>query len=311
METNAKIFVAGATGMLGSAIVRSLKQNGYQNILQPNRKTVDLTNKQAVDSFFANEQPNYVFIAAAKVGGILANSNYKADFLYQNLQIQNNTIHAAYEHKVKKLLFIASSCMYPKYTVQPIKTTALLSGLLEPTNDAYAIAKIAGLKLCEAYNQQYGCNFFTATPCNLYGINDTYNEERSHVIPALIAKMHEAKLQNSPSISLWGSGQPLREFLFADDAAAACTLLMKQKANSENINIGSGEEISIAKLAQLIAKIVGYNGVINFDTSMPDGTPRKVVDHTAIKSIGWQPTTNLENGIAIAYHDFLENYTIV
>jgi GDP-L-fucose synthase len=297
MEKSAKIFVAGHRGMVGSAIVRKLQTEGYNNLVLRTSAELDLRNQSQVESFFASEKPEYVFLAAAKVGGILANNTYRADFLYENLMIESNVIHQSYVHKVKKLLFLGSSCIYPKMAPQPLKEEYLLSGYLEETNEPYAIAKIAGIKLCENYRRQYGCDFISAMPTNLYGPNDNYDLENSHVIPALIRKFHEAKVNNSPSVEVWGSGKPLREFMHVDDLADACLFLMDNYNAIQFINIGSGEELSIKNLAMMIKKIIGFDGEVKFDDSKPNGTPRKLMDVKKINKIGWRHHINLEDGL--------------
>lgn len=305
MNKDSKIYIAGHKGMVGSAILRKLQDLGYKNFVLKTSKELDLRNQQLVADFFASEKPEYVFLAAAKVGGIVANNTYRADFLYDNLQIQNNIIHASFVNHVKKLLFLGSSCIYPKMAPQPIKEDYLLTGTLEHTNEPYAIAKIAGLKLCDAYRDQYGCNFISAMPTNLYGINDNYHPENSHVLPALIRRFHEAKVSNAASVTIWGSGSPLREFMYADDLADACVYLMHHYDEKGLINIGTGEEVSIKELALMIKDIIGYNGEIQFDTSKPDGTPRKLLDVTKLHSKGWKHNTHLKEGIKRAYEDFL------
>lgn len=307
MEKNAKIYIAGHRGMVGSAIHRKLLALGFDNLLLRTSAELDLRNQQAVADFFAAERPDYVFLAAAKVGGILANDTLRADFLYENLAIQNNVIHQAYVHGVKKLLFLGSSCIYPKLAPQPIKEEYLLTGLLEPTNEPYAIAKIAGIKLCEAYHDQYGCNFISVMPTNLYGYRDNYHPEYSHVLPALLRRLHEAKEANQPTVTVWGSGSPKREFLFADDLADACVFLMANYNEPQLVNIGTGEDLSIKELAYLIKSIVGYEGALEFDRSKPDGTPRKLMDVSKLHALGWHHTTPLEAGIRLVYQDFLEN----
>jgi len=308
MEKNAKIYIAGHRGMVGSAILRKLTAEGYGNLLLRTSDELDLRNQQAVADFFAAEQPDYVFLAAAKVGGILANNTMRADFLYENLAIQNNVIHQAYVHGVKKLLFLGSSCIYPKLAPQPIKEEYLLTGLLEPTNEPYAIAKIAGIKLCEAYHDQYGCNFISVMPTNLYGYRDNYHPEHSHVLPALLRRLHEAKVANRPAVTVWGTGSPKREFLFADDLADACVFLMANYDDPQLVNIGTGEDLPIKELAQLIKSIVGFEGELVFDSSKPDGTPRKLMDVSKLHALGWHHTTPLEAGIRKVYEDFLANY---
>lgn len=307
MEKNAKIYIAGHRGMVGSAIHRKLTADGYGNLLLRTSGELDLRNQQAVADFFAAERPDYVFLAAAKVGGILANDTLRADFLYENLAIQNNVIHQAYEHGVKKLLFLGSSCIYPKLAPQPIKEEYLLTGLLEPTNEPYAIAKIAGIKLCQAYHDQYGCNFISVMPTNLYGYRDNYHPEHSHVLPALLRRLHEAKEANRPTVTVWGSGTPKREFLFADDLADACVFLMTNYDEPQLVNIGTGEDLSIKELAHLIKSIVGYEGALEFDRSKPDGTPRKLMDVSKLHALGWHHTTSLEAGVRLVYQDFLEH----
>lgn len=306
MKIENKIFVAGHHGMVGSAIFRALQQKGFNNIITASHSELDLTNQKQTELFFEQHKPDMVFVAAAKVGGIHANNTYKAQFLYENLMIAANTIHAAYKTDVSKLLFLGSSCIYPKFAPQPMKEEYLLTGELEPTNEGYAIAKIAGLKLCDTYRYQYGCNFISVMPTNLYGINDNYHPENSHVLPALIRRFHEAKVKNLPEVVVWGTGTPKREFLFADDLADACIYLMENYNEEGWVNIGSGEEISIKELAMLIKQIVGYQGNLVFDTTKPDGTPRKLLDVTKLHSLGWKHKTSLEQGIRMAYQDFLK-----
>ena len=306
MEKNAKIYVAGHRGMVGSAIFRKLKAEGYTNLVIRNSQELDLRNQQAVADFFAAEKPDYVFLAAAKVGGIVANNTYRADFLYENLAIQNNVIHQAYLQGAKKLLFLGSSCIYPKLAPQPLKEDYLLTGLLEPTNEPYAIAKIAGIKLCDAYRDQYGCNFISVMPTNLYGYNDNYHPENSHVLPALIRKFHEAKTSGAASVIVWGTGSPLREFLFADDLADACYFLMQEYNEAGLVNIGTGHDLSIKDLALLIKEVVGFTGDLVFDTSKPDGTPRKLLDVSKLHTLGWKHRIALQEGLALAYQDFLK-----
>jgi GDP-L-fucose synthase len=305
MDKNAKIYIAGHRGMVGSAIYRKLEKEGFTNFVTRTSDTLDLRNQQAVTDFFETEKPEYVFLAAAKVGGIVANNTYRAEFLYDNLQIQNNIIHNAYLTGVKKLMFLGSSCIYPKLAPQPLKEEYLLTGLLEPTNEPYAIAKIAGIKMCDAYRDQYGCNFISVMPTNLYGYNDNYHPQNSHVLPALIRRFHEAKEQGAASVTIWGTGSPKREFLFADDLAEACYYLMQTYDEPGFVNIGTGEDLPIKDLALLIKNIVGYQGEINFDTSKPDGTPRKLMDVSKLHSKGWKHHTTLQEGITLAYHDFL------
>jgi GDP-L-fucose synthase len=305
MEKHEKIYIAGHLGMVGSAMHRKLKAEGFENIVVKTSAELDLTNQQAVADFFAIEKPDYVFLAAAKVGGIVANNTYRADFIYLNLMIESNIIHQAYVNKVKKLMFFGSSCIYPKLAPQPLKEEYLLTGELEHTNEPYAIAKIAGIKLCESYRDQYGCNFISVMPTNLYGYGDNYHPNHSHVLPALIRRLHEAKESNSPFIEAWGTGTPLREFLFVDDLADACYLLMQHYNEKQFVNVGFGEDISIKNLIDVIKKVVGYQGEIRFDTTKPDGTPRKLMDATKLRNMGWQPKISLEEGITMAYHDFL------
>ncbi|GIV26816.1 MAG: GDP-L-fucose synthase [Bacteroidia bacterium] len=307
MDKNSKIYVAGHRGMVGSAIVRKLQKEGYTNIITKTSKELDLRNQQSVEEFFKNEKPEYVFLAAAKVGGILANNTYRAEFLYDNLMIQNNVIHSAYKYGVKKLLFLGSSCIYPKFAPQPMKEEYLLSGYLEPTNEPYAIAKITGIKMCEAYRDQYGCNFISAMPTNLYGPNDNYDLNNSHVLPALIRKFHESKINNLPHVVVWGTGSPRRELMHVDDLADACLFLMKNYNEKQFVNVGTGKDISIKELAELVKKIVGFEGEIVFDTSKPDGTPRKLLDLTYLNQLGWYSKIELEEGIRMTYQDFLEN----
>jgi GDP-L-fucose synthase len=309
MDKDSKIYVAGHRGMVGSAILRALKQDGYHNLLTRTSSEVDLRNQAAVNDLFAEEKPEYVFLAAAKVGGILANNTYRGEFLFDNLMIQANVIHAAYEHGVKKLCFLGSSCIYPKLAPQPLKEEYLLTGLLEQTNEPYAIAKIAGIKLCESYRDQYGCNFISVMPTNLYGYGDNYHPENSHVLPALIRRFHEAKEAGLSEVVVWGTGTPKREFLFADDLAEACLFLMEHYNEKELVNIGTGEDVSIGELAALISDIVGYEGAIKFDTTKPDGTPRKLMDVGKLHALGWKHKTGLRAGIALAYQDFLQHHT--
>jgi GDP-L-fucose synthase len=306
VELSSKIYVAGHRGMVGSAIVRALQREGYTNIVTKTRAALDLLNQSAVADFFEHEKPEYVFLAAAKVGGIMANNTYRADFLYENLLIETNIIHSAYRSGVKKLLFLGSSCIYPKMAPQPLKEEYLLSGFLEPTNEPYAIAKIAGIKLCEAYRDQYGCNFISAMPTNMYGPNDNYHPENSHVLPALIRKFHEAKTANQNTVTVWGDGSPLREFLYADDLADALVFLMQHYNEKQFVNVGYGEDISIGELAQMVKETVGFQGDIEFDTSKPNGTPKKLMDSSRLFSLGWKPSVSLKEGIALAYQDFLK-----
>ena len=305
MEKNSKIYIAGHRGMVGSAIYRKLQKEGYNNIITRSSAELDLRVQSDVEEFFAQEKPEYVFLAAAKVGGIVANNTYRADFLYENLQIQNNIIHSSYLNGVKKLMFLGSSCIYPKLAPQPLKEDYLLTGPLEPTNEPYAIAKIAGIKMCDAYRSQYGCNYISVMPTNLYGYNDNYHPQNSHVLPALIRRFHEAKINNAPEVTIWGTGTPKREFLFADDLAEACYYLMQNYNEEGLVNIGTGEDIAIKDLALLIKDIIGYEGQINFDTSKPDGTPRKLMDVSKLHSKGWHHKIELRDGIKLAYEDFL------
>jgi len=308
MQSNSKIYIAGHRGMVGSAMHRKLTEEGFTNIVVRTSAELDLTNQQAVADFFASEKPEYVFLAAAKVGGIVANNTYRADFIYQNLMIESNIIHQCYLNEVKKMMFFGSSCIYPKLAPQPLKEESLLTGLLEPTNEPYAIAKIAGIKLCESYRDQYGCNFISVMPTNLYGYGDNYHPQHSHVLPALIRRIYEAKESNAATIEVWGTGTPLREFLFVDDLADACFLLMQTYNEKQFVNVGCGEDLSIKELVELIKIIVGFEGEIKFDTSKPDGTPRKLMDVSKVKSLGWSPKINLEQGIKLAYEDFLKGH---
>lgn len=304
MEKESKIYIAGHNGMVGSAIARALKSSGYKNLVLRSSKELDLRNQDVVNRFFREEKPEYVFLAAAKVGGIHANKTYKADFIYDNLMIQNNVIHQSFENKVKKLLFLGSSCIYPKYAPQPLKEEYLLSGQLESTNEPYAIAKIAGIKMCEFYRDQYNCNFISAMPTNLFGPNDNYDLQNSHVLPALIRKFHTAKIEDDEAVEIWGTGTPMREFLYVDDLAEACLFLMKKYNDSEFLNVGTGKDISIKELALVIKQIIGYKGDIVFNTEKPDGTPRKLMDVSKIQSLGWHHSTGLKDGISLTYKDY-------
>jgi GDP-L-fucose synthase len=305
MKKDSKIFVAGHRGMVGSAILRKLKSEGYTNIVTKSKKELDLTNQFQVNHFFHFERPEYVFLAAAKVGGIKANSDFKADFIYQNLAIQTNIINASYQTGVKKLMFLGSSCIYPKMAPQPLKEEYLLSGYLETSNDAYAIAKIAGIKMCQSFNQQYGTNFISVMPTNLYGPGDNYDLQSSHVLPALIRKFHEAKSNGDSQVVIWGSGNPMREFLYVEDLAEACVYLMLNYNESEIVNIGTGEDISIKDLALMIRDVIGFAGQIIYDSSKPDGTPRKLLDVSKIHELGWSHKTDLKRGIELTYKHFL------
>lgn len=307
MEKTSKIFVAGHRGLVGSAIVRALEAAGYTNIIRKNRAELDLLDQKAVADFFATEKPEYVFDAAAKVGGILANKEHPAEFIYQNLVIQNNIIHNAYWNGVKKLVFLGSSCIYPKLATQPIKEEYLLTGSLEPTNDAYAIAKIAGIMMCQSYNKQYGTNFISLMPTNLYGPKDNFDLTSSHVLPAMIRKFHEAKVNNSPSVPLWGTGSPMREFLHVDDLADAAVYLMNNYDGSEIVNVGTGEDVTIKELAELIRDTVGYTGELDWDTTKPDGTPRKLLDVSRLHSLGWKHKIPLPEGVKDTYNWYLAN----
>ena len=306
MRKNDKIFVAGHRGLVGSAILRLLRQRGYRNIISRTRQELNLLDQEAVSSFFKREKLDYVFLAAAKVGGIWANNRYPAAFIFENLQIQNNIIHQSYCSEVKKLLLLGSSCIYPKLSPQPIKEEYLLTGPLESTNEAYAVAKIAGIKMCQSYHQQYGTNFISLMPTNLYGSNDNFDLENSHVLPALIRKFYEARAKRTPAVSLWGTGKPKREFLHVDDLADACLFLMKNYNDPEIINVGTGEDISIKKLAELIQRIVGYEGGIGWDKTKPDGTPRKLLDVSKIEGLGWRHSISLANGIKSTYEHYLK-----
>ncbi len=305
MEKDAKIYVAGHRGMVGSAIVRELRRAGYDNLVLKTHAELDLLEQNKVKEFFESEKPDYVFLAAAKVGGIVANNEAPADFLYQNMVLEMNIIHSAWQNGCKKLLFLGSSCIYPKFAPQPMKEDCLLTSSLEPTNEGYALAKISGLKYCEYLNRQYGTNYISVMPTNLYGPNDNYHPSHSHVLPALIRRFHEAKLSNTPSVTCWGDGSPLREFLYVDDLANLCVFLMNNYEGNETVNAGTGLEITIKELSELVAEIVGYKGKILWDTSKPNGTPRKLLDVSKSKQLGWEPRVTLREGIALAYQDFL------
>ena len=308
MEKDAKIFVAGHRGMVGSAIVRELKKKGFENIVTRTHAELDLLRQQAVEDFFREERPDYVFLGAARVGGIGANSNYPADFMYENMMIAMNVIHSAFENKVKKLEFLGSSCIYPRMAPQPIKESDLLTSALEQTNEAYALAKISGLKYCAYLKRQFGADFISVMPTNLYGPGDNYTPERSHVLPALIRRFHEAKVSGAEKVVCWGDGSPLREFLYVDDLAELCVFLMENYDEEETVNAGTGEEITIKELAGKVARIVGYEGIIEWDTSKPNGTPRKLLDVSKAAGLGWRYHTGLEEGIKLAYEDFCENF---
>lgn len=307
MNKTDKIYVAGHRGMVGSAIVRKLKSEGYTNIITKTHSQLDLKSQLDTEKFFEEEKPDYVFIAAAKVGGIMANKDYPAEFIYDNLQIQNNLIHNSFIFGVKKLLFLGSSCIYPKFAKQPIEESELMSGYLEPTNDAYATAKIAGIKMCQSYNMQYGTKFISMMPTNLYGIDDNYDLETSHVFPALIRKIHEAKINNTPHVEIWGTGTPKREFLYVDDVADACFYLMQTYDDGEIVNIGTGEDISIAELVQIMKDVIGYKGDIKYDTTKPDGTPRKLLNVDKLHNLGWKHKYSLEEGIKMTYEAYIES----
>jgi GDP-L-fucose synthase len=311
MNKSDKIYIAGHKGMVGSAILRKLEKEGFTNILYKNSKELDLRNQAAVFSFFQENKPDYVFLAAAKVGGIVANNTFRADFIYENLAIQNNIIHAAYLNNVTKLMFLGSSCIYPKMASQPLKEDALLTGLLEPTNEPYAIAKIAGIKMCESYRSQYGCDFISVMPTNLYGPNDNYDLQNSHVLPAMIRKFHEAKINKNDTVHLWGTGSPLREFLYVDDLANACVFLMENYSQDGFVNVGSGIDLSIKQLAETVKEMVGFEGDLIWDATKPDGTPRKLMDVTKLHDLGWKHTIELKEGIALAYQDFLKNHDML
>lgn len=307
MERDAKIYVAGHRGMVGSAIVRRLAAEGCANVVTRTRAELDLTRQDQVERFFAEERPDYVFLAAAKVGGIAANSAAPADFMYDNMMVEMNVIRAAWESGVRKLLFLGSSCIYPRLAPQPMPESCLLTGALEPTNEAYALAKISGLRYCEYLSRQHGAGYISVMPTNLYGPNDNYHPERSHVLPALIRRFHEAKESGAPSVTCWGDGTPLREFLYVDDLADACVFLMDSYSGCETVNVGTGKELSIRELAELVARTVGYEGEIRWDPSRPNGTPRKLLDVSKLESLGWRYRTELEDGVRLAYEDFLSN----
>lgn len=307
MKQSDKVFIAGHRGLVGSAIKRDLEQKGFHNLVTRGREQLELTNQAAVFRFMEQEKPDYVVVAAAKVGGIHANNTYRAEFIYSNLMVQSNLIHGAYQSGVKRLLFLGSSCVYPRDCPQPMKEEHLLSGPLEKTNEPYAIAKIAGIRMCDAYNDQYGTDFVSVMPTNLYGINDNFDLSTSHVIPALIRKVHDAKLKNAKSVTIWGSGKPLREFMYVDDLADACVHILGMDGYTDMVNIGSGQEVSIRELAELVCDVIGFDGKLVFDTSMPDGTPRKLLDCARLNAIGWKPKIGLREGLALAYQGFLEH----
>ncbi|MDY2841955.1 MAG: GDP-L-fucose synthase [Candidatus Borkfalkiaceae bacterium] len=307
MEKNAKIYVAGHRGMVGSAICRRLQAEGYTNVITKTHDALDLTRQSEVEAFFQAEKPEYVFLAAAKVGGIIANSRHSADFMYENMILEMNVIHSAWENGCKKLMFLGSSCIYPRLAPQPMKEDCLLTSSLEKTNEAYALAKISGLKYCEYLNTQYGADYISVMPTNLYGPNDNYHPEHSHVLPALIRRFHEAKISGAKEVTCWGTGKPLREFLYVDDLADACVFLMNNYSGNETVNLGTGKELTIKSLTELVAKVVGYDGKITWDATKPDGTPRKLLDVSKLNSLGWRYKTELEDGIRLTYRDFLEN----
>lgn len=307
MEKNAKIYVAGHRGMVGSAIVRELEKKGYTNIVTKTSKELDLRRQDQVEAFFAEEKPEYVFLAAAKVGGIMANSKHPADFMYDNMILEMNVIRSAYENQVKKLMFLGSSCIYPRMAPQPMPESCLLTSALEQTNEAYALAKISGLKYCEYLNKQYGTDYISVMPTNLYGPNDNYHPEHSHVLPALIRRFHEAKENNLAEVVIWGTGTPLREFLYVDDLAEACVYLMNNYSGDETVNLGTGKEVTIKELAETVKEVVGYEGNLTFDTTKPDGTPRKLLDVSKLEKLGWKYHTELKDGIKLAYEDFLHS----
>ncbi len=306
MNKDVKIFIAGHKGMVGNAILRNLTNKGFTNIIVRTRDELDLLDQRTVFNFFSTHKPEYVFMSAAKVGGIIGNKTYPADFIYENLTVQNNIIHASHIHGVTKLLFLGSSCIYPKFAMQPISESELLQSGLEPTNEYYAIAKIAGIKMCEAYRKQYGSNFISLMPTNLYGQGDNYHPQNSHVIPAMIKKFHDAKVSNSPTVSIWGTGTPMREFLHVDDLADASVFLMENYNNIEHVNVGTGEDVTIKELADTIKKIIGYEGDIVFDTTKPDGTPRKLLNVRKLRDLGWKHSISLEEGLRKTYENFLE-----
>ena len=310
MNLQSKIYVAGHRGMVGSAIVRQLQKQGYNNLILRTHSQLDLTRQQEVESFFGAEKPEYVFLAAAKVGGIVANNSAPADFMYQNMMIEMNVIHSAWRNGCKKILFLGSSCIYPRLAPQPMRENCLLTSALEPTNEAYALAKISGLKYCEYLNRQYGTDYISVMPTNLYGPNDNYHPENSHVLPALIRRFHEAKINGLQTVICWGDGTPLREFLYVDDLADLCLLLMNNYSGNETVNAGTGKEITIKDLTQTVARIIGYKGQIEWDTTRPNGTPRKLLDISKAQSMGWNPATSLEEGIRLAYMDFLQQNNI-
>lgn len=307
MDKSAKIYVAGHRGMVGSAIIKNLEKQGYTNIIKRTSKELDLRRQADVEKFMSEEKPEYVFLAAAKVGGILANSKHPADFLYENMILEMNVIKAAYDNNIKKLMFLGSSCIYPRLAPQPMPESCLLTSSLEETNEAYALAKISGLKYCEYLNKQYGTDYISVMPTNLYGPNDNYHPEHSHVLPALIRRFHEAKINNLPEVVIWGTGKPLREFLYVDDLADACVYLMNNYSGNETVNLGTGKEISIRELAETVKAVTGYAGSLVFDPTKPDGTPRKLLDVTKLNKLGWHYITELEEGIKLAYEDFLNN----
>ena len=307
MQKNAKIYLAGHTGLVGSAILKELKEQGYRDILIKTHKELDLLHSEDVLNFFKTEKPECVILAAAKVGGILANSTFPAEFIYQNLQIQNNVIHNSYLNKIKKLLFLGSSCIYPRNCPQPIKEEYLLTGELEPTNESYAISKIAGIKMCQSYNKQYGTNYISVMPTNLYGINDNFHPENSHVIPGLINRIHNAKIKNESSVTVWGTGKPKREFLYSKDLANACLYLLENHSENQIINIGTGEDLTIKELSETICSVIGYKGNLVFDTTKPDGTPKKLLDTSKLTKLGWRAKTNLKDGLKETYNWYLQN----